>query len=144
MSLVVFGLLTWIVSTEVASAAIDGGTKLFETVSGDRMFLTAASAITMPTPESRSFPAASMSSADARIAVVICALVADAFADLMSAAIEAAVDAAADVPQNVVYPTVACGDRGAVRVVEDLARAVGAVIVDVNARATGKRAADKR
>src|SRR5512135_605857 len=107
MSLVVFGLLTWIVSTEVASAAIDGGTKLFETVSGDRMFLTAASAITMPTPESRSFPAASMSSADARIAVVICALVADAFADLMSAAIEAAVDAAADVPQNVVYPAVA-------------------------------------
>jgi hypothetical protein len=44
--------------------AIDGGTKLLAIVSGDRMFLTAASAITMPTPELTSVPTVSMSSAE--------------------------------------------------------------------------------
>ena len=63
-SLVVLGFVTWIVSTDVPPDAIDGGTKLLAIVSGDRMFLTAASAITMPTPELTSVPTVSMSSAE--------------------------------------------------------------------------------
>src|ERR1035437_4764761 len=59
-----------------------------------------AGAMTMPTPESRSMPAASMLSAELSSAVVIWALLKAGFADLINAAMAAAVGAAAEVPQK--------------------------------------------
>ena len=60
-----------------------------------------AGTITMPTPESRSQPAPSMSSAAFFIAATICVLVAPGLAPFISAAMAAAVGAAAEVPQKV-------------------------------------------
>ena len=62
--------------------------------------------ITMPTPESRSQPAASMSSAEAFMDDTIWALVAAGLAPLIRAAMAAAVGAAAEVPQNGMKPGV--------------------------------------
>ena len=59
-----------------------------------------AAAITMPMPESRSTPGASMSRAVAKSALLSCVCVKPGFADLMSAMIAAACGAAADVPKN--------------------------------------------
>ena len=59
-----------------------------------------AAAITMPMPESRSTPGASMSSAVANSALLSCVCVNPGFADLISAMIAAAFGAAADVPKN--------------------------------------------
>ena len=77
-----------------------------DTVNGESTAVTAAGAITMPTPESRSTPGASMSSAEPSSAVVTCALVAVGLADLTSAAMAAAVGADAEVPQKVEKPGV--------------------------------------
>src|SRR5215471_10659766 len=60
--------------------------------------LCAGCAMTMPAPESRSIPGASMSIADAWSADRTCACVKPGFADLISAAMAAASGAAADVP----------------------------------------------
>src|SRR5262245_24962116 len=60
----------------------------------------AACAMTIPAPESRSTPGASMSIADAMSADRVCAGVNDGFADLMSAAIAAACGAAACPPHR--------------------------------------------
>ena len=68
--------------------------------------LSEAGTMTMPTPESRSQPAASMSSADAFMAATIWALVQPGLAPLIRAAMAAAVGAAAEVPQKVVNPGV--------------------------------------
>ena len=92
------------------------GMKLLLTASGESTDLTARLAITMPAPESRSPPAASISSADPRSAVLIWVLVNPVFADLMSPAMAAACGAAAEVPQNGSKPpTNECVQSAAVR-----------------------------
>ena len=83
---------------ELPPGAIRGGLKVLVIETGFSIARTDASAITMPTPESWSTPAASMSSADANNAAFTCAAVALGFADHASAAIAAACGAAADVP----------------------------------------------
>lgn len=87
-----------IVSVDVPPARIVVGEKLFDTVNGVRTARTAAGAMTMPTPESRSPPDASMSRAEPNNAFQIVAGDALGFADWTRAAIAAAWGAAAEVP----------------------------------------------
>ena len=65
-----------------------------------------AGTMTMPTPESRSKPGASMSSAVVFMAARTCARVSAGLLPLISAAMAAAVGAAAEVPQNGMKPGV--------------------------------------
>jgi hypothetical protein len=103
---VALGLVTEIVNTELLPGEINAGTKLLDTVSGDSTARSAPGAMTIPTPESRSNPGASMSKAELSNAFVTSWRVAVGFAALTKAAIAAAVGAAAEVPKNEMKPGV--------------------------------------
>src|ERR1700687_6104520 len=116
LSAIAFELFNVMVSTDVAPTAMGLGTKLSATVSVLSRARTPAGAMTMPTPESRSIPTASMSSAEFSNAVLTCALVAVSLADLIKPAMAAAWGAAAEVPQNGSKPvTKECVQSAAVR-----------------------------